>query len=216
MTKARRQPFRPTKRRRVSTQKINSLVKKAIAASREKKHFNQSTSDQIINTTGVNFDMVPKVGQGVGVSQRIGNELQWKSYHCRMVIKGGPLMTGAHVFRVVWYTPRVNGTLMPSTTSVTDFIDPEAFIIHSDKLHKIGTNISRLAGDDPASGVGAFKVLNYGRRFKKPAKMVFDDNLATSLLSNHMRCYIVSTSPSSSSDYTTKVDFNSTCYYTDA
>ena len=182
----------------------------------EKKHLTQSALDQVVNTTGVNFDMVPKVGTGTGVSARIGNEIQWKSYHVRMILKGGPNMPAAQVFRVIWYTPRVNGTLMPNTTSVVSFIDKEQFIIHSDKVHKIGTNLTRALPDDSASGVGAFKILNFGRRFKKPATMVFDDNLSTSLLTNHMRCYVVSTSPSSSLAYTTSMDFLSTCYYTDA
>lgn len=198
------------------TQKIKSIVKSTLAASREKKHFQQVTTNQVINQTGTNFDMVPKVGQGVGVSQRVGNEIQWKSYHVRMIVKGGRLLSQGQVLRVIWYTPRVSNTLMPTSVSVTDFLDQEKFIIHSDKIHKIGTNIDRVNQEDPPSGTGAFKVLNFGRKFKKPATMVFDDNLATSLLTNHMRCYIVSTSPSSSLDYATAVDFMSTCYYTDA
>ena len=163
-----------------NTAKIRSIVKKTIASTREKKHLTQSALDQVVNTTGVNFDMVPKVGTGTGVSARIGNEIQWKSYHVRMILKGGPNMPAAQVFRV------------------------------------IGTNLTRALPDDSASGVGAFKILNFGRRFKKPATMVFDDNLSTSLLTNHMRCYVVSTSPSSSLAYTTSMDFLSTCYYTDA
>lgn len=219
MANARRRSSNSRNTRRASTastQKIRSIVKSTLAATREKKHHQISNTNLVINTTGTNFDMVPKPSQGVGVSQRVGNEIQWKSYHVRMIVKGGRLMAGSHVFRVIWYTPRLNGTLMPNTTSVTSFLDQEAFIIHSDKLHKIGTNIDRAVAEDPASGVGAFKVLNYGRKFKKPAVMVFDDTNPNSLLTNHMRCYIVSTSGSSSLDYTTSVDFISTSYYTDS
>lgn len=219
MVKYRRKTTKTSKARRstgVSNARIQRIVNNTLNATREKKHFQQVTTNQVINTTGTNFDMVPKVGQGVGVSQRIGNEIKWKSYHVRMIVKGGRLLSQGQVFRIVWYTPRVNGTLMPTSTSVTDFIDQEAFIIHSDKIHKIGSNMDRGVAEDPPTGVGAFKVLNYGRKFKKPATMVFDDNLATSLLTNHMRCYIVSSSPSSSADYATLVDFMSTCYYTDS
>jgi len=212
-----RKKARSTVRGRTSTVSgIKSIVKSTLEATREKKHFQQVATDQIINQTGTNFDMVPKVGGGTGVSQRVGNSILWKSYHVRMILKGGPSMAEAHVFRVIWYTARVNGTLMPTTTSVTDFLDQESFIIHSDKIHKIGTNITRAAANEPVSGTGAFKILNFGRKFKKGATMVFDTNLAASLLTNHMRCYIVSTSPSSSLDYTTSMDFMSTCYYTDA
>lgn len=199
-----------------NTAKIRHIVKKTLAATREKKHLVQSALDQVINTTGVNFDMVPKVGTGTGVSSRIGNEIQWKSYHVRMILKGGPNMPSAQVFRVIWYTPRTQSVLMPTTTSVVSFVDKEQFVIHSDKVHKIGTNLTRALPDDSASGVGAFKILNFGRKFKKPATMIFDDNTSASLLTNHMRCYIVSTSPSSSLAYTTSIDFLSTCYYTDA
>lgn len=212
-----RKKARSTVRGRTSTVSgIKSIVKSTLEATREKKHHQQTSTNQVINTTGTNFDMVPKVGQGVGVGQRIGNSILWKSYHVRMILKGGRVMTQGQVIRVIWYTARVNGTLMPTSISVTDFLDQEAFIIHSDKLHKIGTNIDRVNQEDPPSGVGAFKVLNFGRKFKKGANMVFDDHLAASLLTNHMRCYIVSTNGSSSLDYATSVDFMSTCYYTDA
>jgi len=207
---------RSSRQNTLSTQKVKSIVKKTLAQSRETKHHQQQALNQVIQTTGTNFDMVPAVGQGVGTGQRIGNEIQWKSYHVRMILKGGANMAQGHVFRVIWYTPRVNGTLMPNTVSVTDFLDQEAFVVHSDKIHKIGTNIDRsTAIDIPPSGVGAFKILNFGRRFKKPANMVFDNNLSSSLLSNHMRCYVVSTNGATGT-YATSVDFSSTCYYTDA
>ena len=220
MPYAKKRTFRkrryPTRASQANTAKIKSIVKRTLASTREKKHNQQTALDQVINTTGTNFDMVPKVGQGTGVSQRIGNEIQWKSYHVRMILKGGPVMESAQVFRIIWYTARVNGTLMPTTTSVTSFLDQEAFIIHSDKIHKIGSNMTRVNADDPPTGTGAFKILNFGRKFKKPAHMQFDDHLSTSLLTNHMRCYVVSTYGGSASAYATTLDFMSTCYYTDA
>lgn len=201
----------------VSSAKVRKIVKDMNEKSREKKHHQQTALDQVISTTGVNFNMVPAVAQGTGTGGRIGNEIQWKSYHVRMILKGGYNMYNGQVFRVIWYTPRKNdGTLMPTSTSVTDFLDQEQFIIHSDKIHKIGSNTDRSGGgSEPPTGVGAFKILNFGRKFKKPALMVFDDATSASLLTNHMRCYIVSTSTSTTLSYTTSVDFMSTCYYTD-
>lgn len=202
--------------RATSVSGIKSIVKSTLESTREKKHFQQVSQDRIIKSTGSNFEMVPKVAQGVATNQRIGNNILWKSYHVRMILKGGRVMEQPAVFRIIWYTARVNGTLMPTTTSVTSFLDQEAFIIHSDKLHKIGTGMQRSAQEDPPSGTGAFKVLNFGRKFNKGATMVFDDSSNTSLLTNHMRCYVCSTSVSTSLDYATSLDFMSTCYYTDA
>lgn len=200
----------------VSSSKVRKIVKQMNDKAREKKHFTQQAIDQVISTTGTNFNMVPAVSQGVGTSQRIGNDIQWKSYHVRMILKGGVNMTEAQVFRVIWYTARKTGTSMPSTVGVTSFLDQDEFIIHSDKIHRIGSNMSRSTGTDiPATGVGAFKILNFGRRFKKPAHMVFNDSTGASLLTNHMKCYIVSTNSSTSLSYSTALDFMSTCYYTD-
>lgn len=200
----------------VSTTKVRKIVKQMNEQAREKKHFSQQAIDQVVSTTGINFNMVPAVSQGTGTNERIGNDIQWKSYHVRMILKGGVNMTEAQVFRIVWYTPRKAGTVMPSTTTVTSFLDQDEFIIHSDKVHRIGSNMSRSTGSDIApTGVGAFKILNFGRRFKKAAHMVFNDHTGASLLTNHMKCYIVSTNSSTSLSYATALDFLSTCYYTD-
>lgn len=197
--------------------KIRSIVKRTLASSREKKHFEQQAIDQVISTTGTNFNMVPAVSQGTNTNQRIGNEIQWKSYHVRMILKGGVNMDSAQVFRVIWYTARQLATSMPTSVSITSFLDKEKFIIHSDKVHRIGSNITRGSSSDIAAptGVGAFKILNFGRKFKKPASLHFDDSTGASLLTNHMKCYIVSSSASTSLSYSTAVDFVSTCYYTD-
>ena len=148
-----RRKARSTNRSRTgSTASIKAIVKKTLADTREKKHFSLQSSDVVISTTGVNFDMSPRVSQGTTVTSRIGNEILWTAYHVRMLLKGGINMESGQVFRIIWYTARVNGTLLPTSTSVTDFLDQDQFIIHSDKLHKIGSNIQRAAGEDPSSG----------------------------------------------------------------
>lgn len=160
--------------------------------------------------------MVPAVANGTSNSTRIGNKITWKSYHVRMVLKGGLNMNAAATMRIIWYLPRVSTQLMPTTTSVTDFVDSDAFIVYSDKIHRIGTNGIRAAGSDPQVGPQCFKLVHAGRVFKKGADLYFDNNLSSSLLTNHMRCYVVSDNPSASLSYTTSLDFTSTCYFTDA
>ena len=59
------------------------------AQTRELKHLNIAQTDQVISTTGVNFEISPaSVAQGTDVNNRVGNKVNWKSYYMRMILKG--------------------------------------------------------------------------------------------------------------------------------
>jgi len=200
----------------LTTNKVRKIVRTMTAQTRELKHLNIAQTDQVISNTGVNFEISPSsVAQGLDVNNRVGNKINWKSYYMRMILKGGNNMAGPHQVRVIWYLPRISDERLPTTTTVLSFIDPESFIVVSDKIHKVGTSINRAAGDDAPSGTQNFKILNYGKKFKKPSECIYDSPSAGSLISNRVHCYVVSTNPSTSLSYGTSLDLRATMYFTD-
>ena len=124
------------------------------------------------------------------MNNRVGNKINWKSYYMRCILKGGNNMAGSHQVRVIWYLPRVSDERLPTTTGVT-------------------------ASTDPVSGIQNFKILHYGKKFKKASECIFDSPSAGSLISNRLQCYMVSTNPSTSLSYGTSLDLRATMYFTD-
>jgi len=108
----------------ISTAKVRKIVKEVNAKSREKKHVNIQQLDFPISTTGVNFTIDPSpIAQGTGANQRVGNNVQWKSWYMKMIVKAGVNTASTHIVRLIWYTPRDQGDTIPTTTSVTGFLD---------------------------------------------------------------------------------------------
>lgn len=209
----------PAKRKRsqtLSQSKVRKIVREMNEKTREKKFKQISQSDFPIQTTGTNFTIDPSsLSQGLTVNTRIGNEVNWTSWYMKMILKTGYNTAYPHMVRLIWYTPRVDGDVIPTTTSVVGFIDMEKFIVHSDKIVKIGSSMQRDNHTDPPTGVDAFKVLHFGKKFKKPVKLLFDSVSPGSLITPTRRLYMVSTNSSGAASYSTLCDLRATMYFTD-
>lgn len=200
----------------VSATKVRKIVKEMNEKAREKKHLNITQSDYALTTTGTNFTIDPSpIAQGITNSSRIGNDVNWTSWFMKMVISTGYNTAYPHMVRMIWYTPRIETDVIPTSTGVMTFLDSDKYIIHSDRIVKVGTGIERGSSTDAPSGVDSFKVLHFGKRFKKAVRCVYDSPSAHSLLTPTRKLYMVSTNSSGAATYSTLVNLSATIYFTD-
>lgn len=165
-------------RRHVTAGTVKKIVR-SLQPKPEIKHYQAVGSLAQVTSTATSFSPhFLNVSQGVGTSQRVGNDIHWKSFYTEMQFRSHPTTTTNTICRAILYIPKAGATtdMVNQVPAVTlwSFIDVNEYIL----LKDIRFELKEGGGTASATNLLAMKTLINARRLKKPKLVSFANSAA--------------------------------------
>ncbi len=147
----------------------------------EAKRRNLSVTDHVLSdTTALNFDYT-QFAQGVGVANRIGNEVKVTGFIAKLTfsVVPGDLPQRPRYARVLLWQPRGDVDVLPPDAAPTELLDPEQFTVWVDRIVPL-----------PWTNSLDNSFLTIRKKFKPYMNMIFDSSSSTSIQKNKLQLSI--------------------------
>ncbi len=148
--------------------------------------------------TITNLITLTDIRQGDNFNERDGMMIQITGVYIRIIYEAA-LTGAAQYLRAILYSPRISSSFLAPASDMVNIIDPEQFIVWSDK--------TVLCPQNPGNGHG---VLTIRKKFKPYMKALYDTDIGGSQTKGTLRLLLLGKINNG-----TSVQFNARVYFKD-